>query len=159
MLNIPSFRKKKKVKEIKKETEVAQLCPILWDPWTVACQAPLSVGFSRQYWSGLPFPSPGDLPDPGMEPGSPALRADALPSEPPPSFRPNITTVLLVIVTQIFTAVVSVRHSHRLLVNVILFSVACGCGTGRRAAAIELIRFIFPNEIQVQVSIGKLMLD
>ena len=53
-------------------------------PWTVACLAPLSVGFSRQeYWSGLPFPSPGDLPDPGIEPGSPALQADALPSEPP----------------------------------------------------------------------------
>ena len=43
-------------------------------PWTVAYQAPLSMGFSRQeYWSGLPFPSPGDLPDPGIEPGSPAL--------------------------------------------------------------------------------------
>ena len=43
-------------------------------PWTVAQQAPLSIGFSRQeYWSGLPFPSPGDLPDPGIEPGSPAL--------------------------------------------------------------------------------------
>ena len=42
------------------------------------------MGFSRQeYWSGLPFPSPGDLPDPGIEPGSPALRSDALPSEPP----------------------------------------------------------------------------
>ena len=53
-------------------------------PWTVAYQAPLSVGFSRQeYWSGLPFPSPGDLPKLGIEPGSPALRADALPSEPP----------------------------------------------------------------------------
>ena len=53
-------------------------------PWTVACQAPPSMGFSRQeYWSGLPFPSPGDLPDPGIEPGSPALQADALPSEPP----------------------------------------------------------------------------
>ena len=53
-------------------------------PWTVACQAPLSVGFSRQeYWSGLPFPSPGDLPDPGIEPGSPTLEADALTSEPP----------------------------------------------------------------------------
>ena len=53
-------------------------------PWTVARQAPLSMGFSRQeYWSGLPFPSPGDLPDPGIEPGSPALRADALTSEPP----------------------------------------------------------------------------
>ena len=47
-------------------------------------QAPLSMGFSRQeYWSGLPFPSPGDLPNPGIKPGSPALQADALSSEPP----------------------------------------------------------------------------
>ena len=46
--------------------------------WTVAHQAPPSMGFSRQeYWSGLPFPSPGDLPDPGIEPRSPALQADA----------------------------------------------------------------------------------
>ena len=53
------------------------------NPWTVAYQAPPSMGFSRQEcWSGLPFPSPGDLPDPGIKPGSPALRADALPSEP-----------------------------------------------------------------------------
>ena len=53
-------------------------------PWTVAYQAPLSMVFSMQeYWSGLPFPSPGDLPDPGIEPRSPALYADALPSEPP----------------------------------------------------------------------------
>ena len=52
--------------------------------WTVAYQASLSVGFSRQeYWSGLPFPSPGDLPDPEIEPRSPTLEADALPSEPP----------------------------------------------------------------------------
>ena len=52
--------------------------------WTVAYEAPPSMGFSRQgYWSGLPFPSPGDLPDLGIEPGSPALQADALPSEPP----------------------------------------------------------------------------
>ena len=51
-------------------------------PWTVAYHAPPSMGFSRQeYWSGLQFPSPEDLPDPGIEPG--ALRADALPSEPP----------------------------------------------------------------------------
>ena len=50
--------------------------------WTVACQAPLSLKFSkREYWSGLPFPSPGDLPDPGIEPGSPALQADSLPPE------------------------------------------------------------------------------
>ena len=52
--------------------------------WTVAYHVPLLMGFSRQeYWSGLPFPSPGDLPDPGIEPRSPALQADALPSEPP----------------------------------------------------------------------------
>ena len=53
-------------------------------PWTAAYQAPLSLGFSRQEcWSGLSFPSPGDLPDPGIEAGSPALQADALPSEAP----------------------------------------------------------------------------
>ena len=52
-------------------------------PWTVAYQAPPSMGFSRQEcWSGLPFPSSRDLLDPGIEPGSPALQADALPSEP-----------------------------------------------------------------------------
>ena len=51
--------------------------------WTVAHQAPPSMGFSRQeYWSGLPFPSSGDLPDPGIEPRSPTLQADALTSEP-----------------------------------------------------------------------------
>ena len=52
--------------------------------WTVAHQAPPSMGFSRQeYWSGLPFPSPGDLPNPGIKPRSPALQADALTSQPP----------------------------------------------------------------------------
>ena len=62
---------------------VAQSCPILWDPMT-PCQDPLSLEFSRQeYWSGWPFLSPGDCLDPGMEPGSPALQADYLPSEPP----------------------------------------------------------------------------
>ena len=53
-------------------------------PWTVARQAPLSTEFSRlEYWSGLPFPSPGDRPDTGIEPGSSTLKADSLPSEPP----------------------------------------------------------------------------
>ena len=53
-------------------------------PWTVAHQAPLSMGFSRQeYWSGLPFPSPGDLPNPRIELRSPALQTEALTSEPP----------------------------------------------------------------------------
>ena len=52
-------------------------------PWTIAPQAPLSMGFSRQgYWSGLPFPSPGDLPDPEVKLLSPALQADSLPTEP-----------------------------------------------------------------------------
>ena len=55
---------------------------LLATPWTVAHQAPLSMKFSRQrYWSGLPFPSPGDLPNPGIKPGCPALQADSLPTE------------------------------------------------------------------------------
>ena len=56
---------------------VTKSCPTLVTPWTVVRQAPLSMGFSKQeYWSGLPFPSPGDLPDPGIKPRSPALQAD-----------------------------------------------------------------------------------
>ena len=57
----------------------------VWVPvLTVAHQAPLSMGFSRQeHWSGLSFPSPGDLPDPGIEPGSPVLQVDSFESEPP----------------------------------------------------------------------------
>ena len=59
-------------------------------PWAVGHEAPLFMGFSRQeYWSGLPFPSPGDLPNPGMEPRSPALQADCLPIE----LRGNIVDV------------------------------------------------------------------
>ena len=58
------------------------LCLTLATPWTVTVQAPLSMGFSRhEYWSGLPFTSPGDLPDPGIERGFPALPADSLPTE------------------------------------------------------------------------------
>ena len=58
---------------------VTKSCPTPATPWTVACQAPLSMGFSRQeYWSGLPFPSPGDLPNPGIKPRSPALQSDSL---------------------------------------------------------------------------------
>ena len=57
--------------------------PLFATPWTVAGQAPLSMGSSRQeYWSGLPFPSPGDLPHPGIEPRPPALQAESVPSEP-----------------------------------------------------------------------------
>ena len=64
---------------------VAESCPTLAIPWTVCNrQAPLSREFSRQeYWNGLPFPSPRDLPNPGIKPGSPTLQSDCLPSEPP----------------------------------------------------------------------------
>ena len=57
---------------------VAKSSLTLVTPWTVACQAPLSMGFPRQeYWSGLPFPSPGDLPNPRIEPRSPALQVES----------------------------------------------------------------------------------
>ena len=66
---------------------VGQVASVMLDSetsWTVACRAPLSMAFSRQeYWSGLPFPPPGNLPNPGIEPMSLALQADSLPSEPP----------------------------------------------------------------------------
>ena len=61
---------------------VAKSCLTLATPWSVAHQAPLPMRFSRQeYWSGLPFPSPGDLPNPGTELGSPALQADSSPTD------------------------------------------------------------------------------
>ena len=70
----------KENKEVKSLSRVRLFATL----WTVAHQAPLSIGFSRQEcWSGLPFPSPGDLPDAGIEPRSPSLQADALTSEPP----------------------------------------------------------------------------
>ena len=63
---------------------VAESCPTPATPWTAACQGPLSMGFPRQeHWSRLSFPSLGDLPDPRIEPASPTLQADCLPSEPP----------------------------------------------------------------------------
>ena len=66
-------------------------------PWTTARQVPLSMGFSRQgYWSGLLFPSPGDLPDPAIEPGSPASQADSLPSEPPGKVSPTLWVLIRV---------------------------------------------------------------
>ena len=78
---------RKKGKKVKSLSRVR----LFATPWTVAYQASLSVGFSRQeYWSGLLFPSPGDLPDPGIEPRSPALQADALSSEP--SGKPSFVT-------------------------------------------------------------------
>ena len=69
--------------KLRKKVNLLSLVQLFAIPWTVAYQAPLSMEFSRQeYWSALPLPSPGDLPDPGIEPGSPALKAVSLPSEP-----------------------------------------------------------------------------
>ena len=70
--------------KVKSESEVAQSCQTLSDPMDCSLPGSSVHGFSRQeYWSGVPSPSPGDLPDPGIEPRSPALEADALTSEPP----------------------------------------------------------------------------
>ena len=70
--------------ESESESEVTQSYLTVCDPWTVAHQAFPSMGFSRQeYWSGLPFPSPGDIPNSGTEPRSLVLQADSLLSEPP----------------------------------------------------------------------------
>ena len=76
-----SFQSQRKAmpKNVRSEVKSLSRLRLFATPWTVTFQAPLSMGFSRQeYWSGLPFPSPGDLPNPGIEPGSPALQADAL---------------------------------------------------------------------------------
>ena len=82
--------KKKKKRKMSSGTScavrclVSQSCPISVTPWTVAHQAPLSMGFPRQeFWSGLPSPTPGDLPNTEIEPRSPTLQEDSLPSEPP----------------------------------------------------------------------------
>ena len=70
--------------KVKGKVKLLSRVQLFATPWTVAYQAPPSMGFSKQeYWSGLPFPSPGDLPNPGIEPGSPSLQVDALTSEPP----------------------------------------------------------------------------
>ena len=73
---------------------VIQSCPTL-TPWTVAHQGTLSMGFPRQeYWSRLPFPSPGDLPNPGIESRFPTLQADFLPTEPPG--KPYVVHLILI---------------------------------------------------------------
>ena len=82
----PKERRCQRIFKVKVKVKVKLLSRVrlFATPWTVAHQAPPSMGFSRQeYWRGLPLPSPGDLPDPGIEPRSPTLDADALTSEPP----------------------------------------------------------------------------
>ena len=82
---------------------VTQLC-FFATPWTVACQAPLSMGFPRQeYWSGFPFSSPGDLPDPGIKPASPALAGGFFTTEPPG--KPIYLMLLLLLLLSRFSCV------------------------------------------------------
>ena len=72
------------LKKVKVKVQLCRCVQLFATPWIVAHQAPVSMEFcSQEYWSGLPFPSPGSFSDPGIKPGSPALQADSLPSEPP----------------------------------------------------------------------------
>ena len=90
-MSLEQLMKEKPKVKVKSENEVAQSYATLCDPMDCSLPAPPSMEFSRQeYWSGLPFPAPGDLPNPGIEPGSPALQADSLLSEPPG--KPKVVT-------------------------------------------------------------------
>ena len=83
-MEIPQKTKSRTTIKVKVKVKSLSRVQLFATPWTVTYQALLSMGFSKQeYWSGLRFPSPGDPLDPGIEPGSPALQADALTSEPP----------------------------------------------------------------------------
>ena len=85
---------------------VTESCPTFVTPWTATCQAPLSMGFSgHEYWSGLPFPSPGDLPDPGIEPGSSVLQTYSLPTELQGSPVPSLSTKVHLVEVTIFPVV------------------------------------------------------
>ena len=103
-------------------------------PWIITHQAPLSPGLSRQeYWSGLPFPSLGDLPNPGIKPRSPALQADALPSEPPgkPKECSNYHTIALISHTsKVMLKILQARLQQ--YVNRELTDVQAGFRKGRR---------------------------
>ena len=113
-------------------SEVIQLCLTLCNSWTVAYKAPLFMEFSRQeYWRGLPFPSPGDLPYPGIESGSPTLQSDPLPSEPPGKSLvcPNVHRSLdhaSITGTMIFV----IPKSIVLFTHGIAFQSLCMCVTG-----------------------------
>ena len=73
---------------------LAKSCLTLWTPWTIACQAPLSMGFPRQeYWSRLPYPSPGDLPNPGIKPMHPALACGFFMTKPPGKSHKSFTNL------------------------------------------------------------------
>ena len=100
----------------------AHSCPVLVTWWSVAYQASLSMGFSRQgYWSGLPFPSPGGLPHLEIELRSPTLQANALPSEPPG--KPKSQPTRIYFLTDIFLSMISFPYAnYNFLFNFYAFS-------------------------------------
>ena len=111
-------------------------------PWTVAHQAPLSMGFSRQeHWSGLPFPSPGDVPDPGIEPGSPALQAESLPSELPKNPKHFIVNMKYIYTPTIYKEIND-------LLSQILFISSCNILT-LKISSIDYSQFSFYFKISV----------
>ena len=80
---------------------VVQSCLTFCDPWTIACQAPLFMGFSRQeYWSGLPCSPSGDLPNPGIQHRSSALQVNSLPAEPPRKSKKPYSFLLLLLLSR-----------------------------------------------------------
>ena len=100
-----SLTKEARIYNGESEVKLLSRVQLFVTPWTVAYQASLSMGFSRQKcWGGLPFPSPGDLPNPGIEPGSPTLQAAALPSEPPGKYFP-----LLLFISHTFSHLTNMR--------------------------------------------------
>ena len=102
----------KRVQKRRKKVKSLSHVRLFVIPWTVAYQAPLSMGFSRQEcWRGLPLLSPGDLPNPGTEPGSPPLQADALPSEPPYTDVSGIVKVIKQRGHQIEVTLVPCKHT------------------------------------------------
>ena len=113
------------------------------NPWTIARQAPPSMGFSRQeYWNGLPFPSPGDLSDPGIEPRSPALQADALTSEPPGKPLTSLKTDLPDL-AGCLCQYISLSKEHSLSTSRV--SRSHFCTTGKY---FEVIIFLYPEDLE-----------
>ena len=122
-------------------------------PWTIAHRAPLSMGFPRQeYWSGLPFPSQGDLPDPGMEPGSPALAGGFFTAEPPGKPALSHTYKLIIDKYLVLFCILSSKPTmgvtltaHLSLHTSALLLGASVCWVGQHSSASSILKFWRPN--------------
>ena len=117
---------------------------------TVAYQAPPSMGFSRQeYWSGLPFPSPGDLPNPGIEPGFPTLQADALLSEPPG--KPWLSYLDIILATFSYYSQVFLEVLWSFLVKSISFKIMIVVFDSMNELKVAIVAFLL-IEFKIQVN-------